>query len=62
MSSSVAFARSPEIASGPVIRVLSWALFPDVLFSAVAFLLFAFLLRAIWLTFFQKTMDTLSAA
>lgn len=49
------FARSPEIASGPVIRTLSWfRLVPDLIFSAGAFLLFAFMLRAIWLTFIKK--------
>ena len=50
------FARSPEIASGPVIRTLSWfRLVPDLIFSAGAFLLFAFLLRAIWFTFIKKS-------
>ncbi|MDX9787656.1 MAG: hypothetical protein RBT11_12805 [Desulfobacterales bacterium] len=49
------FARSPEITSGPVIRALSWArLVPDVIFSAGAIVLFVFLLRAIWLSFFKK--------
>lgn len=49
------FARSPEIATGPVIRTLSWfRLVPDLIFSAGAFLLFAFMLRAIWLTFIRK--------
>ena len=50
------FARSPEIASGPVIRTLSWfRLVPDLIFSAGAFLLFAFMLRAIWFTFIKQT-------
>jgi nitric oxide reductase subunit B len=50
------FARSPEIASGTVIRTLSWfRLVPDLIFSAGAFLLFAFLLRATWLSFIKKT-------
>jgi nitric oxide reductase subunit B len=50
------FARSPEITSGSVIRTLSWfRLVPDVIFSAGAFLLFAFLIRAIWLSFIKKT-------
>ena len=49
------FARSPEIASGPVIRAFSWArLAPDVIFSTGAMLLFLFLLRAIWMTFISK--------
>ncbi|RJP76976.1 MAG: nitric-oxide reductase large subunit [Desulfobacteraceae bacterium] len=50
------FARSPEITSGSVIRTLSWfRLVPDLIFSAGAFLLFAFLIRAIWLSFIKKT-------
>ncbi len=49
------FARSPEIASGPVIRTLSWCrMVPDMIFAAGAFLLFAFLARAIWLSFIRK--------
>jgi nitric oxide reductase subunit B len=52
------FARSPEIASGPVVRALSWArLVPDVIFAAGAILLFVFLLRAIWLTLVKKAID-----
>ncbi len=50
------FARSPEIASGPVIRAFSWArLVPDVIFAAGAIVLFIFLLRAIWMTFVKKS-------
>jgi nitric oxide reductase subunit B len=50
------FARSPEIASGPVVRALSWArLVPDVIFAAGAIALFVFLLRAIWFTLIKKT-------
>ena len=50
------FARSPEIASGPVIRAFSWArLVPDVIFAAGAIVLFVFLLRAIWMTFVKKS-------
>jgi nitric oxide reductase subunit B len=50
------FARSPEIASGPVIRALSWArLVPDVIFAAGAIVLFVFLFRTMWLTFLKKT-------
>ncbi|MEW6671836.1 MAG: nitric-oxide reductase large subunit [Thermodesulfobacteriota bacterium] len=53
------FARSPEIASGPVIRALSWArLVPDVIFAAGAIVLFIFLLRAVWITFTKKTAAT----
>jgi len=48
------YARSPEIASGPVIRVFSWMrLVPDVIFASGAILLLAFLVRAIWLSFIQ---------
>jgi len=49
------FARSPEITSGPVIRTLSWMrLVPDLVFAAGAIVLLGFLVRAIWLSFFQK--------
>ena len=37
---------------------MSWArMVPDMIFSAGAFLLFAFLARAIWLSFMKKQMD-----
>lgn len=50
------YARSPEIASGPVIRALSWArMVPDIIFAAGAILLFLFLVRAIKLSFFKKS-------
>jgi len=53
------FARSPEIASGPVIRALSWArLVPDLIFSTGAMLLFFFLFRAIWMTFMRKSINS----
>jgi nitric oxide reductase subunit B len=53
------FARSPEIASGPVVRALSWArLVPDVIFATGAIVLFVFLLRATWLTFSKKAQAT----
>ena len=46
------YARSPEIASGPVIRLFSWMrLVPDLVFAAGAILLLLFLVRAIWLSF-----------
>jgi len=49
------FARSPEITSGPVIRALNWIrIAPDAVFAAGALLLTAFLVRAIWLSFFRK--------
>lgn len=49
------YARSPEIASGPVIRALSWArMAPDIVFAAGAFLLLAFLVRTIRMSFVEK--------
>jgi nitric oxide reductase subunit B len=49
------YARSPEIASGPIIRALSWArLVPDVIFASGAILLLLFLTRAIYLSFYKK--------
>jgi nitric oxide reductase subunit B len=49
------FARSPEITSGPVIRFFSWMrLAPDLIFAAGAVLLMAFLVRAVWVSFFVK--------
>ena len=49
------FARSPEIASGPVIRGFAWArIAPDLVFAAGAILLLAFVARAIWLSYVKK--------
>jgi nitric oxide reductase subunit B len=49
------YARSPEIASGPVISAFAWArIAPDIVFAAGALLLLAFVGRAIWLTFAKK--------
>ena len=49
------YARSPEIASGPVIRFFSWMrMVPDIIFVSGAFALLLFLTRAIWLTYFRK--------
>jgi len=49
------YARSPEIASGPIVRALSWArLVPDVVFAVGAIILFVFLLRAGWISFIKK--------
>jgi len=49
------YARSPEIAAGPVIRALSWvSIGPHVVFAAGAILLLLFLVRAIRLSFFQS--------
>ena len=48
-------ARSPEIASGPVIRALSWArMAPDIVFAIGAVTLLLFLVRGIYISFFQN--------
>jgi len=45
------YARSPEIASGEVIRTLAWArVVPDLIFSAGAVIMLVFVGRAIWLS------------
>ncbi|MBF0121181.1 MAG: nitric-oxide reductase large subunit [Desulfobacterales bacterium] len=50
------YARSPEIASGKVIRTLSLArVLPDVIFAGGAILLFVFLANAIHQSFFKKS-------
>jgi nitric oxide reductase subunit B len=50
------YARSPEIASGTIIRNLAWArVVPDIIFSAGAILLLVFLVSAIWKSFFRKS-------
>ncbi len=55
VKSGLWYARSPEITSGPVIRLFSWMrLVPDVIFASGAMLLLAFLVRAIWLSFIRK--------
>jgi len=49
------YARSPEITTGEVIRMLSWArMVPDVIFSIGAFALLLFLIRGIWLSFLKR--------
>ncbi|HPQ71908.1 MAG TPA: nitric-oxide reductase large subunit [bacterium] len=53
------YARSPEIASGPVIETLNWMRIPpDLVFAAGAIALFLFLVRAVWLSFFAKSAQT----
>ncbi len=55
VESGLWFARSPEIASGEVLRFFSWMrLVPDVIFASGALLLLTFLVRAVWISFFQK--------
>jgi len=45
------YARSPEIAAGPVIRALAWLrIGPDLIFAGGALILFVFVSRAAWLT------------
>jgi nitric oxide reductase subunit B len=45
------YARSPEIASGEVIRNLAWARIPpDLIFAAGAITLLVFVGRSIWLS------------
>ncbi len=49
-------ARSPEIASGEVIRFFSWMrVGPDLIFTAGAGLLTLFLVRAVWISYFRKS-------
>ncbi len=49
------YARSPEIATSKAIQTFSWMrVLPDLVFSAGAILLFVFLVRAVWLSFFKK--------
>jgi nitric oxide reductase subunit B len=50
------YARSPEIASGEVIRALAWArVGPDLIFAFGALMLLFFVARAVWVTFIRKT-------
>lgn len=52
--SGIWYARSPEITSGPVIRTFSYMrIGPDLVFIAGAILLFVFLARAVWISFFR---------
>lgn len=49
------YARSPEIATGDFIRTASWLrIGPDLIFTAGAFLLVAFLVKGVWGSFFKK--------
>jgi nitric oxide reductase subunit B len=49
------FARSPEIASGPVVRFFSWMrMGPDIVFAAGAILLLLFMVRGIWFSFKER--------
>jgi nitric oxide reductase subunit B len=55
ISKGIWFARSPEIAAGPVIRTLNYIrILPDLVFSAGAILIFIFVLRAAWMSFSKK--------
>jgi len=49
------YARSPDIASGDVIRALAWArIGPDLVFTFGALLMLLFVVRSIWLTFLKN--------
>lgn len=49
------YARSPEIATSEFIRTVSWLrMGPDIIFSAGALCLLAFILRGIWISFLRK--------
>jgi nitric oxide reductase subunit B len=50
------YARSPEIASGEVLRAFAWArVGPDIIFAFGALMLLFFVARAVWVTFIKKT-------
>ncbi|HTZ50720.1 MAG TPA: nitric-oxide reductase large subunit [Spirochaetia bacterium] len=49
------YARSPEIASGPVIKFFNYTrVLPDVVFGIGGLLIFFFIVRATWMTFSRK--------
>lgn len=49
------YARSPEITSGPVIRMLNYVrIIPDVVFGAGGVMIFLFVVRAAWISFSRK--------
>jgi len=49
------YARSPEITTSKAIQIFAWMrVVPDLIFATGAILLFAFLVRAIWLSYFRK--------
>jgi nitric oxide reductase subunit B len=49
------YARSPEIATSKAIQTFAWMrVVPDLVFAAGAILLFIFLVRAVWVSFFKK--------
>jgi nitric oxide reductase subunit B len=51
ISKGIWYARSPEIAAGPVIRTLNYIrIVPDLVFSAGAIVIFFFVLRGAWLS------------
>jgi nitric oxide reductase subunit B len=55
ISKGLWFARSAEIAAGPVIRTLNYLrIIPDVVFSAGAILIFVFVVRAAWMSFSRR--------
>ena len=49
------YARSPEITSGPVIKMLNYVrIIPDVVFGAGGVVIFLFVVRAAWISFSRK--------
>lgn len=55
VNNGIWYARSPEIASGDFIRIVSWfRIGPDIIFTAGAFLMLVFLVRGTWLSFIKK--------
>ncbi len=55
VSKGLWYARSPEITTGPVIRTLNYLrILPDLVFSAGAVLIFAFVVRAAWISFVSR--------
>lgn len=50
------YARSPEVATSKTIQTFSWMrIGPDLIFAAGSILLFIFLVRAVWMTYVQKS-------
>ncbi len=57
------YARSPEIASGPVIKLFNYTrILPDVVFGIGGVLIFIFVVRAAWLTYSKKAAAALPAS
>ena len=49
------YARSPEITSGPVMKLLNYTrILPDIAFGAGGVVIFLFVVRATWISFSKK--------